>query len=113
MAEFLNQVVPTRLSKEGSNSGFDAMGKPVPWHRQSAALEHCRQMGIHNIEDAMNCVSGMAQQLERDKSYEAMAAGMKYLDLTGTYRLMAVLLCAEEQPTKKEPKHANRKGTRR
>ena len=95
MAEFLNQTVPTRMSKEGSDSGFDAMGKPVPMHRRTAALEHCRQMGLTNTEDAWNCVGGMAQQLERDRPYEAMAAGMKYLDLTGVYRLMAVLLCAE------------------
>jgi hypothetical protein len=33
--------------------------------------------------------------LERDKPYEAQAAGMKFLDLTGTYRLFAVLLTTD------------------
>lgn len=96
MAEFLNQTVPPRTRKTGSNSGFDAMGKPVPLHRKTAGLEHCRQMGLTDTEDAWNCVGAMSEKLARDQPYEAMAEGMKYLDLTGTYRLMAVLLTAEE-----------------
>ena len=96
MAEFLNQRKPDRLSEKGSNSGFDAMGKPVPIHRRTAALHCCREIGLTDAEDTWTCVSQMAAQLERDEPYEAMAAGMRYFDLTGTYRLMAVLLTAEE-----------------
>lgn len=96
MAEFLGSVKPPRKTKPGSNSGFDAMGKPVPLHRRTAALHHCKQMGLNDVEDAWTCVGQMSEQLERDKPYEAMAVGMKYLDLIGTYRLMAVLLTAEE-----------------
>jgi hypothetical protein len=95
MAEFLGQKKPRRLTKVGSGDGFDAMGKPIPLYRRTAALDHCRQMGLTDPEDAWSCVGGVAEQLERDAPYEAMAAGMKYLDLIGTYRLMAVLLTAE------------------
>jgi hypothetical protein len=50
-------------------------------------------MGLNSAR-AWECVSSIANQLERDKPYEAQAAGMRFLDLTGTYRLMAVLLTA-------------------
>jgi len=100
MAEHLNQTLPRRQTKEGSGDGFDAMGKPVPIYRRTAGLEVCKAMGLTDREDAIACVGGMAEQLERDKPYEAMARGMRYLDLTGTYRLMAVLLTAPE------PSHA-------
>lgn len=96
MAEFLNQKKPKRQTKKGSGDGFDAMGKPVPMYRRTAALAHCRDMGLTDAEDATACIGGVADKLERDQPYEAMAEGMKYLDLTGTYRLMAVLLTAQQ-----------------
>lgn len=96
MAQFLGQVKPKRVTKAGSGDGFDAMGKPIPMFRRAVALAHCASMGVTDREDALSCVGGVAEQLERDKPYEAMACGMKYLDLTGTYRLMAVLLTATE-----------------
>lgn len=100
MAEFLepsnlkHKIIPVANPK--GTDGFAAIGKPVPLHRCSAALKHCRDMGLTNTEQGMACVSGMAAQLERDEPYEAMAVGMRYLDLIGTYRLMAVLLAAQE-----------------
>lgn len=97
MAEFLNQKIPERISKEGSDSGFDAMGKPIPMFRRQIAYDHCKQMGITNSEDAWGCVNGVSESLERDQPYDAMAKGMQYLDLTGTYRLMAVLLTAQQK----------------
>ena len=95
MTEFINQVVPPRF-QSAPGDGFDAMGKPIPLYRCTAALEHCRQIGLDNADDAMACVSGMAEQLKRDQPYEALAVGMRYLDLTGTYRVMAVLLTAPD-----------------
>lgn len=92
MAEFMNQPVET--IDLGPGNGFDAMGKPVPFYRRQAAYDTCREIGL-GTEAAYSAVSGMAEQLGRDQPYEAMAAGMKYLDLTGTYRVMAVLLTAE------------------
>lgn len=64
--------------------GFDAMGKPIPMHRRTAALAHCRDMGLADTGRAMECVDRVAAQLERDQPYEAMEAGMRYLDVTGT-----------------------------
>jgi hypothetical protein len=99
MAEFLtpqnmkNKVIPA--PSPTGDSGFDAMGKPMPLHRCTVALHHCRDMGLTNTEQAMACVSGMAAQLARDEPYEALAVGMRYLDITGCYRLIAVLLTAE------------------
>jgi len=54
-------------------------------------------MGLTDNEDAWRCVGTTAEALERDKPYEAQAAAMVYLDLTGAYRLMAVLLTAEKR----------------
>lgn len=94
MAEFLNRPRPQRR-KDQPGSGFNAMGKPVPMFRRQAALDHCKAMGLTDTQDAWACVGRMSEALERDEPYKAMEAGMVYLDLTGTYRLMAVLLSAE------------------
>jgi hypothetical protein len=96
MAEFLNQVVPTD-SPECAD-GFAAMGKPIPNHRRDAAYETCRKAFGMDSSKSMGTVQGMAEMLERDKPYEALGCGMKYgVDLTGSYRLMAVLLTAEKE----------------
>lgn len=84
MAEFIGQ------DKEEID-GFNNMGRPIPSDRRQRAYEHAKQMGLSS-DHALAAVQGVAEQLERDKPYEAMGAGMKYLDLTGTYRLFAVLL---------------------
>lgn len=94
MAEFIG-ITGERSAVPGSGDGFDAMGKPIPSYRRQAAYAHCKDMGL-DAEASWSAVSGMADQLERDKPYEAMEAGMRWLDLTGTYRLMAVLLTAEK-----------------
>jgi hypothetical protein len=88
MAEFIGQEAPEVLS------GFSAMGQPVPSHRRQEALNHCRSMGL-DTERSWSCVQQMSEQLARDEPYRAMEAGMRFLDLVGTYRLMAVLLTAE------------------
>lgn len=89
MAEHMNQV------REPEMSGFNAMGKSIPKHRKTAGYQDAQEMGLSKAH-AMECVNGMVEQLERDQPYEAQAMGMKFLDLSGTYRLMAVLLTAEE-----------------
>ncbi|MNR71840.1 hypothetical protein D3C71_25180 [compost metagenome] len=85
MAEFLNQTVEPALSP------MNATGKVIPATAREAAYEHCKQMGLDQAR-AYECVSSVAEQLERDHPYEAQAAGMRFLDLTGVYRLVAVLL---------------------
>lgn len=85
MAEHLNQPVESEMSP------FNNMGKPIPADRKEAAYAQCKEMGLNSAR-ARECVGGVAESLERDRPYEAQAAGMKHLDLTGTYRVMAVLL---------------------
>jgi hypothetical protein len=79
------------------DSGFAAMGKPIPFHRQQTGYEHCKEMGL-DTEAAFSAVRTMSEQLERDKPLQAMEAAKRYLDVTGCYRLMAVLLTAEKAP---------------
>ena len=67
------------------------MGKPVPYERRQRAYEAAKSMGL-DADSSFMAVDGMAEQLRRDKPYEAMQVGMRYVDLTGTYRLMATLL---------------------
>jgi hypothetical protein len=85
MAEHLNQKIDQPMS------AFNMMGKPLPYPVLQAGFEHCKQMGLDSAR-ARECVDAVSAQLERDKPYEAQAAGMKFLDLTGTYRLFSVLL---------------------
>lgn len=68
------------------------MGKPIPTDRKEAAMEQLREMGLTNKDDQVACISCICEQLERDKPFEAQQMGMKYIDLTGTYRIFAVLL---------------------
>lgn len=77
-------------------SGFAAMGKPVPLYRQQDGYKHCKQMGMKNPEEIWDCVRSMSAKLERDEPMLAMEAAFKYLDVTGVYRLMAVLLTGEK-----------------
>jgi len=86
MAEHLNQKT------EPVSSAFNRIGKPLSETSRANAYKHCQQMGLDSAH-AWSCVQAVAEQLERDQPYEAEAAGMKYLDLTGTYRLFAALLC--------------------
>lgn len=88
MAEHMNQSPTERMD------GFDGMGKSVPPARRQAAYETCKAMGLDDSARAWECVNGVAEQIERDKPYEAQHVAMRFVDLTGAYRLMAVLLTA-------------------
>lgn len=77
------------------DSGFNAIGKPIPLFRKEAAYQQVKEMGVTSPEDRMLLVNSVSEHLERDQPYEAQAAAMKYLDLTGAYRLVAVLLTVE------------------
>lgn len=78
---------------EATQSGFNAMGQPISESRRQFAYDTCKEIGL-NTETAWHAVSSIADALERDKPYEAMEAGIHYIDLTGVYRIMAVLLTA-------------------
>lgn len=101
-----------------TDDGFDAFGKPVPWTRKSAALEHVRQMvpGC-TTEAAVQLIDRVARHIERDDPYAALAHAshaawdvhesnieaavavahsldpdqMIVLDVIGAYRLVAAL----------------------
>jgi hypothetical protein len=81
---------------EQHNDGFNAFGKPVPQFRRQAAYDTCRQIGVEDAEICWSLANGMAEQIERDKPHAAMELGCKHLDLTGTYRVMAVLCTAQK-----------------
>ncbi len=98
MAEFKNQLAGFPNPEVEGTDGFAAMGKPIPFYRRQAGYEHARQMGV-NEDSAFSVICAMCDGLERDEPYTAMGAGMKHVDLTGTYRLMAVLLTAEPKTT--------------
>ena len=87
MAEHLNHIVDKALSP------FNAIGKPIPPTARQAGYKACKAMGLDSAR-AWECVNGMAEQLERDNPYAGQGIAMKFLDLTGTYRLMATLLTA-------------------
>lgn len=101
MAEFMEhridkgtQIVPDTWTE--GDSGFAAMGKPIPLYRRGAALTHLRSMGLDNTEQAMSCIGRMSEHLERGDPFKAMSVGMEYVDLTGTCIIMAELLTAEK-----------------
>lgn len=96
MAEFLGQQKPTKM-KTPPDSGFNAMGKPIPIARKRAADAHMKDMGVLDVEDRFRCIALVSARLEHDDPYGAMQDAMKYIDLTGTYRLMACLLAGETE----------------
>lgn len=77
-----------------SPTGFNALGHPVPATRKQAGYELCLKMGIQDKDVAWHLIEDMARLIERDKPFEAQELGLKHLDLTGHYRLMAVLMSA-------------------
>lgn len=96
MAEFMGQKKPKRIESP-PDSGFNAMGKPVPNFRKMVADEHLKQMGIADAQDRFRCIAAMSNHLEHDAPYDALGEAMKYVDLTGSYRLMAVLLSSSKE----------------
>jgi hypothetical protein len=78
-------------------SGYEAMGHAVPMFRRAEGERHLKDMGFTDAERRFSIVNGMALCIERDNTHEAMEAAFeKGLDVTGVYRLLAVLLCAEK-----------------
>jgi len=72
--------------------GMNALGHPIPTERKTAAYNTAKEMGIDTTEDREALVSSMVSHSEQDRPYDAQDAGLKFLDITGAYRLMAVLL---------------------
>jgi len=68
------------------------MGKPISNEKRQEAYELLGEFGVEGSGSRWDCVQMVSEQLERDKPYEAMEIAQKYIDLTGAYRLFAVLL---------------------
>lgn len=62
------------------------MGKPIPNTRRQRAYDAAKSIGV---KDPHSLVSGMAEQLERDKPFEAMEVAKKHIDSLA----MGVLRC--------------------
>lgn len=80
------------------DSGFDAMGKPIPMHRRTNADNALKEMGMASRTQRFDVIQKMASLLEQDSPFEAMAVlfpndpTKNVMDLTATYRVMAHLL---------------------
>jgi hypothetical protein len=74
-------------------SGFDAFGKPVPIERQVAALDCAVEvMGVDAVL-ADPIIAQAAQRIAADEPLYALTVLMNIVDLTGAYRLIAVMCC--------------------
>lgn len=71
--------------------GFDAFGLPVSTERQVAALDCAVEaMGVDpGLADPM--IQAAANAIERDEPASAITYLLNIVDLTGAYRLVAVL----------------------
>ena len=74
-------------------SGFDNMGKPIPNVRRDRAYHWLQDdVGLER-EKAWNMVQLVSNHLERDHPHDAIDSAFKLgIDLTGAYRLLAILL---------------------
>ena len=84
-----------QLPREGqhnvNDSGFNAFGKPVSTERQVAALDCAADdLGVDPML-ADPVIRNAAKYIERDEAAKALLALRNIVDLTGAYRLLAVL----------------------
>lgn len=98
---------PRDLNALGINHGkseWDALGLPVPFFRRSAGIRHLRQMGFTDRERMDRIVGKMCAHIERDDSHMALEDALEMgVDVTGCYRLLAVLLCEPAPEPEPEP----------
>jgi hypothetical protein len=88
-------VVPKEQEAEMSADGFNAFGKPVPIGRQVSALDCAVEvMGVDPML-ADPVIQTAARYIELDKIFEAQTVLRNIVDLTGAYRLMAVM-CTDD-----------------
>lgn len=88
--------VGTRITPDfwtEGDSGFAAMGKPVPFSRQQKAYEVMQSFGFDDKSHCHDTIANTADLIRRDRPFEAIQFLMEAgVDLTGTYRLLATLL---------------------
>lgn len=96
MAEFINTTnqKEQRADDASCADGMNAFGKPVPMFRKIAAEQHCRDMGMDDTAKITGMISRVSEFIARDDPHRALEALMAYVDLTGAYRLLAVMCTA-------------------
>ena len=68
------------------------LGKPVSAENRDAAYEWLKkEIGLASSQ-SLELIGAVASHIEKDLPNQALKAGMESLDLTGAYRLMAILL---------------------
>lgn len=80
------------LKKKDKKMSMNNMGKPINEARRHQAYIMLEDMGVKMKVNRYLCVREVANYLERDEPFSARKAALKYIDLTGTYRLLATLL---------------------
>ena len=73
-------------------SAMNNIGKPISTESREAGSRALKDMGVTCAGSRWDCVQMVSEQLERDKPHEAMKRAMRYVDVTGAYRLFATLL---------------------
>jgi hypothetical protein len=71
------------------------IGQPIPDEGREAGYQACRDMG-YTAAESMRAVNVVADNLERDRPFEAQKAWLEVHpnDLTSYYRLAATLLAS-------------------
>jgi hypothetical protein len=76
---------------DSAPTGFNAFGKPVPIERQVSALDCAvEDIGVHPME-ADTVIREAALRVSRDDIEGALRVLRCVVDLTGAYRLLAVM----------------------
>lgn len=84
------RIMPPTAST-GDGTGYDAFGKPVSHARRQAAYETMKSMGFKDKEQMLTVIGQMSEHIERDEPHAAMQVGVGIIDVTGIYRMLAVL----------------------
>ena len=87
-------------------TGFNALGKPVPSNRTDAAYKTVKHI-LPNLtsEEAYAFVAKCAEYIRKDEPFRIVGAvegldeDLQKIDVTGRYRLMAVLLTDPKEKT--------------
>ena len=80
-----------------SDDGFNAFGKRVPFYRRANAYEHCKDMGLTDKAVIFSLIESMADKIQRDEPHIALEIASQYVDVTGCYRLLAVLCSSNKR----------------
>ncbi len=77
--------------KSETGDAFDAFGKPVPTERQVAALDCAVEVMGADPDLADPIIQRAARYIESDEPLYAFTVLQNIVDLTGAYRLVAVM----------------------